>query len=239
MDWLRRCSNLIECEIHICSELGTRLPPPTMVHLPLLINLQFTQEGVDENAENFGNVFNGLMTPALSELRIESQYQNPVQWAQPQFVSFLSRSACALRKLDLDGIPISDFQLIEILRMLPSLVELVINDDQVTPRSVTNILLQQLTHRPPNVRSLPLLSPQLQSINFQGRFEVDSQIFGDMVTSRWRIHESMGADDLTFEITRLKTMMWKLCGSLDEETRARLKKYSDEGLELDMLTVIS
>jgi hypothetical protein len=45
-------------------------------------------------------------------------------------------------------------------------------------------LIQQLIYRPLKLMSLPLLCPRLQVITFEGAFEVDGQIFGDMVASR-------------------------------------------------------
>ena len=42
----------------------------------------------------------------------------------------------------------------------------------------------------------------------------------------------MGADDPTFEIARLKSVVWDQYRNLDEQTRARLEKYKDEGLAL-------
>jgi hypothetical protein len=120
------------------------------------------------------------VTPVLSDLRIEYEYVDSTQWAQSPFVSFLCRSACALRKLDLTDIPITDVQLIECLRMLPSLVELIIDYEGPrfnAPFPVTDMLLQQLIYQPPELRSLPLLSPRLQAITFEGHFMVDGRIF--------------------------------------------------------------
>jgi hypothetical protein len=61
---------------------------------------------------------------------------------------------------------------------------------------------------------------------------VDGRTFADMVASRWSIHEDMGVDGPTFEIARLKSVVWRCYRSLDGETRARLEQYKEEGLEL-------
>lgn len=41
------------------------------------------------------------------------------------------------------------------------------------------------------MKVLPLLVLQLQIITFDGPFELDSQTFGDMIASRWRIWASL------------------------------------------------
>jgi hypothetical protein len=48
---------------------------------------------------------------------------------------------------------------------------------------------------------------------------VDGRSFADMVASRWRIHGDMGVDGPTFEIARLKSVVWRCYRSLDGETR--------------------
>jgi hypothetical protein len=45
----------------------------------------------------------------------------------------------------------------------------------------------------------------------------------------------MDVNDPAFEVARLKNVVWKHYGNLDKsETRARLEKYKDEGLGLDI-----
>jgi hypothetical protein len=232
LEWLHRCSNLIDCSVTICGDVG--LPSSVvMARLPRLVKLKIMWES---EADLFapGDLFNGLVTSALSALCIQYEYAGLTGWPQLPFVSFLSRSACALRKLHLTDIPITDVQLIECLCILPSLVELIIDYDGIDSmlHPVTDMLFQRLIYRPPNLRSLPLLSPQLQAITFEGHFMVDGQTFGDMVASRWRIHGDMGVDDSIFEIARLKSVTWRYNRNLDGETRARLEQYKEEGLEL-------
>lgn len=115
----------------------------------------------------------------------------------------------------------TDVQLIECLRMLPSLVELVLDYDGPTPFLNTNTPLQQLIHHPPKLRSLPLLNPRLQVVALKGYSVVDARILGHMAASRWRIHRSMGDDGLAFKIARLKSVR---CECLDNETKDRLDK---------------
>jgi hypothetical protein len=102
---------------------------------------------------------------------------------------------------------------------------------------VTDNFLQQLIYRPPKLRFLPVSSPQLQAINFKGSPETDGRIFGDMVASRWQIDKDIGVGDPTFEIARLKSVAWRMQKRLDEESKARLKKCNEEGLELDTVEV--
>lgn len=69
---------------------------------------------------------------------------------------------------------------------------------------VTDTFLQQLIYRPPELKSLPLLSPRLQAITFDSPFKANGQMFGDTVASRWRIHDGIGVDVSTSEIARLQ-----------------------------------
>jgi hypothetical protein len=228
LEWLYRCSNLIECSLSI-RVLDTGLPLPLTAHLPQLITLEIVM--ANEDMADLADLFNGLVTPALSDLCIEYESAES-QWTQSSFVSFLCRSGCALCKLELIDTPITDVQLIEILRISPSLVELIIDHSESTPCPVTDTLLQQLIYQPPKLNSLPLLSPRLQVITFNGPFVVDGRILSDMVASRWRIHGRMGVDDPTPEVARLKSVTWPWDCDLDEETRVRLRKYRDEGLNI-------
>jgi hypothetical protein len=232
LEWLHRCSNLVECSVTIFGDVG--LPSSVvMARLPRLVKLEIVWVS-EADLLVLEDLFNGLVTPALSDLCIQYKYAGSTQWSQSPFVSFISRSACALRKLHLADIPITDVQLIECLCMLPSLVELIIDYDGIDSmlHPVTDMLFQRLIYRPPNLRSLPLLSPQLQAITFEGHFMVDGQTFGDMVASRWRIHGDMGVDDSIFEIARLKSVTWRYYRNLDGEMRARLEQYKGEGLGL-------
>lgn len=101
-------------------------------------------------------LLNNIVTPAVSDLCTDCVCMGLTQWAHAPFISFLGQPACTLPKLNL---PMTDVQLIECLRMLPSLVELVLDYDGPTPFLITDTLLQQLIHHPPKLRSLPLLNP--------------------------------------------------------------------------------
>lgn len=226
LDWLHRCPNLVECVVNFDYEDEiTGLPPSSfMAHFPRLIKLEVSTE----NDDGLDDLFNCLVTPLLTHLRIE--YTELAPWAQSPFVSFLHRSACALRELHLFNIPLTDVQLVECLRMVPSLVELIVHNHNFdsTATTITITLLQQLIYEPSKAKSL-LVAPRLQVITFEGAFTVDSQIFRRMVASRWRIHA-----DSTFEVARLRTVKLKMLGSLGPVTRARLEIYKNEGLELDV-----
>lgn len=89
-----------------------------MVHLPQLIKLE-----VVEDFDEVGNLFDHLVTPVLNDLRIKFT----VQWAQSPFISCLCRTACALHRFEISDILMTDLELVEILHMLSSPAELIID----------------------------------------------------------------------------------------------------------------
>lgn len=230
LDWLHRSPNLVECVINFDYEDEWHIgqPSTSMAHFPRLHKLEVTTDG-DDGLED---LFNCLVTPLLSDLRIE--YSDLGPWAQAPFISFLHRSTCALRQLHLIDIPLTDVQLIECLRMVPSLTELVIRGhdlEPTVPGTITNSLVQQLIYEPSKVKSLPMV-PQLHAITFEGPFTVDGQILRRMIASRWKIDVAQMP-----KIARLKTVKLKMDGDLGPVTRARLEIYKNEGLGLEVEVV--
>ena len=79
-------------------------------------------------------------------------------------IHLLLTSACAVRKLHLDYIPLTNLQIIECLRLLPSLVELII---QFRNRATSaDTILKQLIHQPSKQSASPSLCPRLQDHHF-------------------------------------------------------------------------
>lgn len=223
LDWLHRCPNLVECVVIFdCEGWDTGLSSSFMAHFPRLTKLD-----VSTDDDDLGVLFKSIVTPLLRDLRIE--YKDLGLWVQSPFTSFLHRSACALRKLHICEVPLTDLELVECLRMAPSLMELIVDAfEEVIPVAVTDRLIQQLTYEPSKVKSLPLV-PQLQAITLKGCFRVGGAIFRRMVASRWRIPV-----DQTPGVARLETVNLKMLGDIGPVTRARLEIYKHEGLGLDI-----
>jgi hypothetical protein len=69
LEWFHRCSNLIECSVAIWGDVG--LPSSiVMARLPRLVKLEILWEN-EADLFALGDLFNGLVTPALSELSIQ------------------------------------------------------------------------------------------------------------------------------------------------------------------------
>ena len=135
LDWLLRCPNLAECEIHPYDFEGPGFHPPVTAHLPRLTKLRINAIDDDLSLET---LLDGLVTPVLSELYVQQTIFNA--WAQESFISFIQRSACSIRKLDIIGIQVMDAQLIECLHMVPSLVELRILGPRPTFPPVSDLI---------------------------------------------------------------------------------------------------
>jgi hypothetical protein len=71
VEWLHRCPDLIECELGVYETLDTELSPPLMACLPRLTKLEIVWK--DTGIFILG-LFNNLITPVLSDLRIEYTY---------------------------------------------------------------------------------------------------------------------------------------------------------------------
>ena len=229
-DWLSRCPNLVKCKLDINEDHDPHQTLPT-INLPRLTGLQINAN--DSLGGTLDDLFPYLVTPVLSHLLIEYSFR----WGQ-SLASLLERSKCSIRQLHLLNFPSHHAELIECLRMLPSLAEIIIQHATPTSPAIPSILLQHLTYRPPKLPSFSLLCPRLQAITLEGFRNVDGEVFGDNA-SRWNIRagESDVVDDQTSQVVRLKSVTINLCDGLDVRTKARLMKFKDEGLELNIIEV--
>ena len=124
IDWLLRCPNLVGCRLLLNGDRSVGLHSPLLTaRLPLMID---QTPHLGNGSLRFAvSIRQPCQTPMLNDLQIYHPGSTP--WAQASFISFLCRSACAVHKLHLVDILLTDLQIIECLRLLPSLVELIIN----------------------------------------------------------------------------------------------------------------
>jgi hypothetical protein len=191
----------------------------------------------DSMEEGLNNIFDGLVTPVLRDLRIHNlEYIRPIGWARLSSISFLPRPACAVHKLHLLDISLTDVQLVECLPMVSSLVELMIRCTSIRETTPNDIFLEQLIYQPPEFRLSPLLCPHLHAITFGGRLNLDGQILGNMIASRCRVQHVGGlggVDDPTSEVARLKRVTLKFCEELDAGTKTHLENFKDDRPEIE------
>ncbi|KAJ4472088.1 hypothetical protein J3R30DRAFT_3523028 [Lentinula aciculospora] len=139
--------------------------------------------------------------PSLRSLFIMnrgSRYRHDYSWSKNAMNDFISRSSFDLTTLHIESCPITDFELIDLLCQLPSLVHLVVVDSKVAndmPSPITPRLVQKLHAFCPSSGSrsssvIPM-SRRLQSLSFtfngsdDKKISFDDRAFVDMIFSRW------------------------------------------------------
>ncbi|KAF9066742.1 hypothetical protein BDP27DRAFT_1329972 [Rhodocollybia butyracea] len=137
--------------------------------------------------------FSSFTFPSLSCLviMIGSDYPYQGAWPKATLGAFLRRSSCSLTEFKVKSVSVSDFDLITTLKLMPSLVNLDVDDtpaddDLTSPitsqfiRSLHGFLQTELNP------SGSALVPKLRSLQlrFDG-LEFDDSAFIDTVSSRW------------------------------------------------------
>ena len=136
---------------------------------------------------DLGILFEHLLLPSLSSFSYNDRGFDT--WPQAQFVALVSRSSCSLQKLHLFFVrgELMDDELIECLRLMPSLVHLQL--DGLAGFGVTDKALALLTLPNSKDNRIEILVPKLQCIRFDLRHSaVLSCCFGrhDWVTTKVR-----------------------------------------------------
>ncbi|KAE9399361.1 hypothetical protein BT96DRAFT_1019530 [Gymnopus androsaceus JB14] len=181
--------------------------------VPLLetLSLNLSQTSLSESLAEVA--FSSMTCPSLTSLLIEASnnYKGYKRiWPKESLHGFISRSSFHLSTLSIKSIPLSDSNLIDLLRRLPSLLHLTIDDSKATraassttPSPITPHLIQSL-HAFPDMSSVAVssaLAQKLQSLEltFSGS-DFDEEGFVDMVSSRWLAdHEPDGYGPLSPE----------------------------------------
>lgn len=104
------------------------------------------------NQHHLGNFFDSFSLPALQDMQIEffgSSFKSGI-WPTTQIISFLSRSACPLQKLEIKRIKMAEEDMLSCVQCVPSLMEATnstrvysngdVRDDDITPESVLRLL---------------------------------------------------------------------------------------------------
>ncbi|KAF5373156.1 hypothetical protein D9758_001585 [Tetrapyrgos nigripes] len=147
-------------------------------------------------------LLSSLTLPAVESIIIRSQSRQsfdvfPGDWSSKETQSFFQRSKCALTRLSLEDISLSDEDTLALFELLPSLVDLTIHEPYQFENLdnspiITSNVIQRLTSVDCGSSSSdsPTLFPKLERINFTvlgdtvgGTF--DDRGFADMIRSRW------------------------------------------------------
>jgi len=140
-------------------------------------------------------VFSSHTLPSLTELHIKGTYYDysadfDVIWPKLSFDGFISRSSCSITSFSIHGMGISDTEVIGILLLLPSLLDLSLDDNMKQKNSpITSHFIStlHLGSGSTNERSssIPLLPKLCRLSLYVGGTSFDDAAFVSMVSSRW------------------------------------------------------
>lgn len=196
-------------------------------------------------------IFTSLTLPSLTELMIHNYGDERFigKWPQRDFETFVRRSQCEITSLNLDEMPLSDTQALSLLRALPTICTLIIEDSRLMLKdtnqlTITSTLVKALgvfngTQSLFEARHVEVLLPNLEnlvlrSLSIQPNAStgmLDDKILADMIKSRW-------VPDTTFaSISKVKCL--KSCfitylsagREMDSSAEESLECLVDGGLE--------
>lgn len=193
-----------------------------------LIRHEHLQElSIQANTE-LGPLFDKSSLPALQAFTCSSEFH--YKWAQPQFLSFLSRSACPLQILCLDFLtsPVGDDDLAQILQLIPSLVKLELRH-ACARSTLTKPLFNKLTFV---AQELEYLLPNLTTLVLDIYSKLDLEALADMIESRRRLEND--ASHRFPPLERVILTELENCASewIESSTVLRLRRCRDRGLDI-------
>ncbi|KAE9399564.1 hypothetical protein BT96DRAFT_920090, partial [Gymnopus androsaceus JB14] len=207
----------------------------------LALTLRQTSHLESERLANV--VFASITCPNLTSLFVEGKdgYKDP--WPRDMVNGFISRSSFHLTTLSIKFIPLSDSDLIDLLRRLPSLHHLTVNDSNITsPSSITPLLIQSLHafHQTSPVAIFTVLVKRLQTLSLTTSAEAQEAFndrdFVDMVSSRWFLDGYKSDSDsmnLNGGMACLRSVVMRFTKrDVDEEVYRPLKYIEEEGMRV-------
>jgi hypothetical protein len=232
IDVLRRSPNLEECRfICLCRSFSTPHPlvPVQLSHLrSISIMIPTWNPYVDVN-----DLFEHLTSPLLRSLEIYDLQST----LGPQFFSFLSRSP-DIERLGLRRTSLTDEDVIQCLRAVPSLIHLDI-EEQRPGLTINHNLMSQLTYRRPSSEDggSPYLAPMLTSIRLRhdNHDTTIDQVIVDMIQSRWTLDGTAGS---RAQVMRLQSVLFVTIHPINPQIMSLVDVFKTEGLDIEMERVI-
>ncbi|KDQ65107.1 hypothetical protein JAAARDRAFT_202338 [Jaapia argillacea MUCL 33604] len=234
--FLRKCPNLVNCELDIQYRIVPDLPFP----LTSLV-LQHLQTLVVWSERPFQTLLDSLVLPALRELSFEAPHiQRHPPISSPS--SLLTRSTCLLQKLSFLWCAVSQDEFLECLALSPTLSELALRGSDL---SFAKPFLDSFNPDTPT----SAMVPQLASLSITGgsqKFcaDLSAELFAGMVTNRWTAFTSDASEALAsvreedkgkplrvFGFTSLSIR--SIPADLGREIWTRLCRCRNEGLEVN------
>ncbi|KAJ6594093.1 hypothetical protein B0H19DRAFT_1246800 [Mycena capillaripes] len=180
------CPNLESCNLIVDPQEG---PLPTIpIVLPALTSLE-----LHIRAGELASLIDCAIFPALKSfaLYLQDAYDNHAHWPQASFMGFLSRSKCALARLELHDTGVQATQFIDCLQhdSVCGIAELMIHDsrDWTWDPVITPQLVQLLTLPRDAPDAGECLLPALQALDLgKGCWTCPNGLLSEMIESRWR-----------------------------------------------------
>ncbi|KAF9066391.1 hypothetical protein BDP27DRAFT_1423912 [Rhodocollybia butyracea] len=127
-------------------------------------------------------LFSSFNFPYLNTLVVDGRV---IKLLPNNFPSFITRSCCMITSFTLLGMSMHDSDLIAVLRVMPALLHLEVDQLSNAKRNpITSHLISRLTHRQ---STATVLVPELHSLHlrYEPSGEFDDAAFVNMVESRW------------------------------------------------------
>ncbi|KAF9072078.1 hypothetical protein BDP27DRAFT_1418434 [Rhodocollybia butyracea] len=185
--------------------------------------------------------FSSFTFPSLSCLVIMTHNEYPYEgpWPKVALRAFLHRSSCKLTVFEIRNVSVSDIDLIAALKLMPSLINLYIDDTPVgdDPTSpITSQFIRSLhgflwTELNPSGSALVSRLRDLQ-LTFDG-LEFDDSAFIDMVSSRW-LPDTQYASDIGLSCLRVATLQFN-ARAVDQAVYSPLDYLDKAGMRVVVL----
>ncbi|KAE9411387.1 hypothetical protein BT96DRAFT_911979 [Gymnopus androsaceus JB14] len=245
------CGNLLELDIHSDPYWEIDVPhlhtSTTHQNVEFLAVILWSLEPEGPETDTLKQLFKALSFPHLSGLQIiDDNYDSPdekqivVHCSFGMLDNFINECSSTLEQLTLHDISISDSDLIALLRNLPSLTFISIQDPHITSAGTPIDVICPLSTafiKSLRVKTNPVLLPNLECILLVIRNECDETTLVKMIRSRWSIHEDSDDEDEDEDFAILEKVMVRIqMPVVDLEKLEPLKVLKEEGLEVSVRT---
>ena len=222
---LQSCPYLVDCTLESDFIVHNELSD---LHMTRLESLKI---GVPWEPD-FTAVFNCLTIPSAQNL---SCYvlSGRANFPHSNFISLMSRSCCSLLTLSLSDLQIQAREIIECLRVVPSLQKLCLNNT-----AITNETFRMLTRH--NLNLPNGLLPNLRVLKCFGIITFDFAVLENLLRSRWEPNdsESILADGEPDQLSRLQCVEFRTIGVGVPEPYllSNLRDLAREGMKITITT---
>lgn len=227
-----QCPDLISCVVECISE-GESKPTKTHQRMGQLEKLEL----LATRQSYFPLIFDFISTPALKDLTLTAGIGFK-ESAPISLIPFLVGSSCNLEKLTLYGLTLAGSELINILRHLPYLTELIVaqrrecleTPDLFTFTEEVFHSLARTTLADDGAQDHPIMVPRLRILRFTGRMDVSDQILLNLMQSRIELE----ADNPTVRFKTALLEIWRYPGAttLGSDVKNKVALWQKQGLDV-------